>query len=746
MKFSSGKKLFIVIGITFLVSYVCAVLLNSFISNGYRIVFKWSLLWSGKTFLFAVILMSFVLLIYLIYYDKYYWVKHGKKILEGEGEKDDISTNLEMSRWQSDKELRKNFISASFDDLNSVNKIGIPIKAEQVKNDYVITLAKPNHTLVIGTTGSGKTTTFISPSIEILSKLGTKPSLIIADPKGELYKLHAHSLKEKGYEIKVFDLRNPYFSIKWNPLEDIYKTYQEMLYIENKVIRGKCGKVFKFYDEIYQDSLTLDKAIKVKKQMLYDEVYESLNDIITALCPITNDKEPIWESGAKNLIFAIALAMLEDSEKEDNDMTIEKFNFYNITKIATHTDNDCAELKGYFLDRSPLSKAVSLSKQVLECSDKTRGSYMSTVFDKLSMFSDMSLCSLTSKSELDFYDMDESPIALFLKIPDERETRHTLASLMILQAYKTLVKKANSYNNLALSRDVFFLLDEFGNLPKIHKLEQMITVGRSRKIWMILVVQSYMQLQNVYDEKVADIIKSNCNIEIFIGTTDVKTIEEFSKKCGNYTVITKSVGYNLDKVESVNTNHTIKERPLIYPSELAKLNSPNNMGNSIVTIFGYMPIKSKFTPIFNVNVIKLIEEKENMEYSEVFDEEAVYYDISKLAKKKVNKRLIEKKDIPISSSSIKSKLGELIDSTKAQGILDDKDAKKLSGFVSKYDFERIIEFFEWELKKESKANIKEELKMAIESVRVLEKEYFLTKGRYKNVINNNIKGEQCKES
>lgn len=110
------------------------------------------------------------------------------------------------------------------------------------------------------------------------------------------------------------------------------------------------------------------------------------------------------------------------------------------------------------------------------------------------MFSDFSLCALTSENEIEFGSMGEKPIALFLLIPDEKETRHTLASMVILRAYKELVYKANSYDSLSLPRPVYFILDEFGNLPKVHKLEQMITVGRSRNIWMNLVVQSYAQL------------------------------------------------------------------------------------------------------------------------------------------------------------------------------------------------------------------------------------------------------------
>ena len=73
-------------------------------------------------------------------------------------------------------------------------------------------------------------------------------------------------------------------------------------------------------------------------------------------------------------------------------------------------------------------------------------------------------------------------------------------------------------------------------MPKIDKFDKMITVGRSRKIWFNMVVQSYAQLDNVYGDKVSNIIKSNCGMKMFIGSNDIETCEEFSKLCGNMTV------------------------------------------------------------------------------------------------------------------------------------------------------------------------------------------------------------------
>ena len=623
------KTILIILGSSILICYFLGFLLCSFVANGYKFVFKWWYLTDDRTFMFMGFFLLVELLVILWYYQKNYWLLNSKNIIKGKKRDLHLPANLEQSRFQTDKELEENFTTVEFRELQHTEIIGTPIKAEQADNRLNITFSKPAHTLVIGTTGSGKTTTFVNPMIQILGETKTKPSMFISDPKGELYADHAEALKKRGYEVKVLDLRNPYNSVRWNPLERAYTFYQRMLHLEDEVIVDERNGCYIFDGRTYFVPEEKDAAVQVKKQQLYDIVYEDLHDITTVLCPVNNKNEPMWESGAKNLVLAIALAMLEDSENPKLELTKEKYNFFSITKVATNTENDCEELLNYFRGRSPLSKAVSLSKQVLDASDKTRGSYLSSTFDKLAMFADQSLCALTSENEIKFGSMGEKPIALFLQIPDEKETRHTLAAMVILQAYKELVYKANSYESLSLPRPVYFILDEFGNLPKVHKLEQMITVGRSRNIWLNLVVQSYAQLAKVYDDKSADIIKSNCNIQVFIGTTDYKTIEEFSKRCGNFSIMQRSVGFNSSKGEDINSNTSVKERPLIYPSELQRLNNNGNMGNAVVTVFGYFPIKSRFTPSFKCKFYDMERCKQELAKGRYFDEHKAFYDMRK---------------------------------------------------------------------------------------------------------------------
>ena len=627
-----------------MICYCCGYLLNMFVTNRFVFDFKITpeLLIAKNTFLYGFELFAVFMVINIFNWYKGIG-KNPKKLMQvKDGNQNEIYTGLEQAHFETQKEIETNFNTVSYDDLPNLDIEGIPIIAEEGKKDYKITFAKPAHTLIIGTTGSGKTTTFINPTVQILANTKGKPSMLISDPKGELYALHAKSLIKMGYDVKVLDLRNPYCSIRWNPLEKPYEMYQEMLSLEDKVVVNEEEGYYVFEDKIYYDVNEKNAAVQVRKQAIFDEVYEDLNDICSVLCPVKSKNEPIWESGAKNFILAITLAMLEDSEKSELGMTKEKFNFYNVMKIATNTQNDCEDLIEYFAGRSPISKSVSLSKQVLDASDKTRGSYLSTIFDKLSLFSDMSICSLTSANEIDLGEIATKPTALFLQIPDEKETRHTLAGMVILQTYKALVAKANTYPDLSLPRSVYLLLDEFGNLPQIHKLEQMITVGRSRRIWLALVVQSYAQLAKVYDDKSADIIKSNCNIQIFIGTTDLKTIDEFSKKCGNYSIIQKNVSFSSSN-SGVGSSISVKERPLIYPTELQQLNSAKDMGNAIVNIFGFPPVKSKFTPSFKTRHFVLEKTNQLLSQGKYFNEEKVFYNMLD-RNKKVNEKNPKKKE------------------------------------------------------------------------------------------------------
>ncbi|MDR2531972.1 MAG: type IV secretory system conjugative DNA transfer family protein [Oscillospiraceae bacterium] len=608
----------------------------------------WVLLWEPglfldtNTYIYGALSAALIMVLWLIFSNND--AKRARRLMKSKAQ--GFESSLENSRFLTDKERDSLFAPHNYSALRKSKKDGVPVRAFMKGGNLKVNLASPMHGLIIGATGSGKTTTFINPMVQILSETKAGSSMILTDPKGELFQMHSQKLKEKGYKVMVLDLRDPYSSYRWNPLENMFKMYAEYLEKGKGIFKRtdsvsasgltlndpaeKYGEIwFEYEGKAYADGKALKDIIKVARQRLYDEVYEDMNDLVGVLCPIESPDDPVWEKGARSIIMSTLLAMLEDSENPDLEMTIEKFNFFNLSKAISNSENEFEALKRYFQGRSQLSKAVTLSRQVLSAADNTLSSYMSIAFDKMSMFNDEGICALTSATDINPDDFADQPTALFMKIPDEKDTRHGLAAVFVLCIYKALIKKASARADLSLPRNVYFILDEFGNMPKIDKFDKMITVGRSRKIWFNMVVQSYAQLSNVYDDKVADIIKSNCGIKMFIGSNDIDTCKEFSELCGNMTIATSSVSGSMNQKEGggISVSTQMQTRPLIYPSDLQKLNNAKDTGNSIIVTFGNYPLKTKYTPSYKCKLYKFGTMDLSEIRSNVFYSDEVYYDL-----------------------------------------------------------------------------------------------------------------------
>lgn len=628
-------------------------IVNTFLSNvsnittGKGFTIDLMLFFRGDTWVIGAAIVLFLWIVF--------WLGTGKS---GGGKSDSffkrkakdaaVESSLENSRFLTDVERDQLFPMISYDKLSEAKKDGVPVRAiMDKKGNLQINFYSGAHSLVIGATGSGKTTTFINPMIQLIAATNCGSSMILTDPKGELFSLHSKFLSDRGYDVLLLDLRDTYSSSRWNPLDSIWDMYQHYValgkgikfhrdsmdnYPDLKRIDGDAVKEGAPWCEwegyAYADLTHCEDDVTVAKQKVYDEMYEDLNDLISVICPVENEKDPLWEKGARSVIIATCIAMLEDSENPQLGMTKDKFNFFNLNKAIANSENEFEALKKYFEGRSPLSQAVTLSRQVLSAADNTMASYMSIAFDKLNMFNDRGLCGLTAATDINAAQFAERPTALFMKIPDEKDTRHGLAAVFVLCMYKALIKVASGREDLSLPRNVYFILDEFGNMPKIEKFDKMITVGRSRKIWFNMVVQSYSQLNNVYGEKVADIVKSNCGMKMFIGSNDIGTCKEFSELCGNMTVQTTSTSSQMgSKQGDVSLSTQIQVRPLIYPSELQKLNNQQNSGNAIIVSFGNYPLMTKYTPSYKCPLYKIGQMPMDEFRNQVFRADEVYYSL-----------------------------------------------------------------------------------------------------------------------
>ena len=116
------------------------------------------------------------------------------------------------ARWATEEEIMRT-LTAILPGDEKVEKSGIPILC---RDGVVYTDPSDSHTLIIGASGSKKSRLVIMPTILNLMKAGE--SMIITDPKAELYERVGGRLKEKGYQVYCINFRDESCQNSWNPL------------------------------------------------------------------------------------------------------------------------------------------------------------------------------------------------------------------------------------------------------------------------------------------------------------------------------------------------------------------------------------------------------------------------------------------------------------------------------------------------------------------------------------------------
>lgn len=561
------------------------------------------------------------------------------------------------AQWITKDKIKDQFgiISTTWANLPSLQNTGIVFRNTIENGKYQIAMKDEYHCLVVGATASGKTSLVLVPTIRILGHSGEKPNLVITDPKGELFTKTSKIMEDEGYRVLTLDLRDPFSSTRWNPMDHAFELYHKGKNCKHNIKKytGKAKPSQIGYKEItgakytdewygfegvaYPDLEQLKVAVAGAEQVYCDLAYNELREICNTIAPKSKAQDPTWEEGAQDFLYGCALAMLEDSLNPELGMTKEKFNFYNLYKIATYRDPDAETpfetLKKYLLEGRDIatSNVPNLTSAVINNAPNTTKSYIGVLNGKVSFMNDIGISYLTSYSDIDFEHFTDKPTVFYLIIPDDREERHNLAILCISQLYKRLVDKANSYHNKKLPKHCYFILEEFGNMPPIPKFDSMITVSRGRNILYEMAVQSYTQLETKYGQDAAKTIIGNCNAQIFIGTDDTPTLEKFSKMCGDVQLVHKETNTSTTKNEkdkdgkSTSTSEQLQRttRALITPYELGQL----PFGTVVVKLLRYNPMKIELTRYDKVPFFYVKDAEMGTGVMKSLDTTKVYYDI-----------------------------------------------------------------------------------------------------------------------
>lgn len=374
---------------------------------------------------------------------------------------------------------------------NSKYQGGVPVLYDAEKRRLYID-SSDTHSLVYGATGSLKTRTVVSPCIKVLGYAGE--SMIINDPKGELFARHAGTLKKQGYNIVEINFRNPSVGNAWNPLHIPYQFY----------INGNFDKAAEFINDIATNLMVSDRSTD----------------------------EPFWDFASSDLFYGLTLLLFrycKDHNKPVNTVNIGNLLALRRTLFSSRQQPQNTILWKYASEDELV--AASLSGSVYAPKD-TMNSILSVFDQKMRSFTiQPALLDLLANNDLDIAEIGKTKTAVFVITPDEKTSYHRLVSTFIKESYEYLIYLATQTNENKMENRINYILDEFSSLPQIADMPSMISAARSRDIKFLLVVQSQASLKRRYNEE-AETIFSNCTNWIFFTSRELGLLKELSELCG----------------------------------------------------------------------------------------------------------------------------------------------------------------------------------------------------------------------
>ena len=437
------------------------------------------------------------------------------------------------AKFATSKDIEKDFQSIKIKDItslncnNAFNAAGIYLGTNK-NGTEAYCMSDDTHALVIGSTGSGKTRCLVLQTITTLAMAGE--SMIVSDPKSELYLYSKELLEQQGYSTITLDFIQFSKSNQYNFLQPVI-------------------------DAVNKNDMPL--------------AITRTNDLVAALVQSDRTNEPIWTDGERSVIACAIMAVVYDNRKSPQYQTLTNV-YYFLANMCKPGPMGSVPLSNYVIslpEGHPAKAMVAISEMA---PSKMRGSFYASALTTLQLFTSPDIYSITHMTDFDMYSLMQKKTAIFIILPDYKQTYYNIATLFVSQQYQIMRDEAYQYGGRMPVR-MNFVMDEFGNFAKIPDFTKHITVGRGCGIRYMLFLQAFEQLKKVYGDEDAKIIRSNTEIWVYLKSLNYDTLKEISDRLGNYTIKSQSYSAN-SSGGSASYNYT--GRNLLMPNELEEIERP----------------------------------------------------------------------------------------------------------------------------------------------------------------------------
>lgn len=349
-------------------------------------------------------------------------------------------------------------------------------------------------------------------------------SLIITDPKSELYGDLCNYLIANGYIVRVFNLINPENSDSWNCLAEI-------------------------------------EGQEIMAQLFSDVIIKNTG---------STKGDHFWDNAEMNLLKALVLYV-------DQGFPPEGKNIGQVYKLLTL--NSEKELNSLF-DMLPFTHPAKAPYNIFkQASDTVRSGVIIGLGTRLQVFQNKLIRQITSYNEISLTQPGKEKCAYFCITSDQDSTFDFLSSLFMSFVFIKLVRYADKYGNSGkLPVPVHILADELANGGcTIADLTKKISTIRSRHLSISCIFQNLPQMQNRYPDNQWQEIIGNCDTQLFLGCTDEMTAEFISNRSGDVSIVVSTEAKQLntwrvsDYTPEYRETHSIGKRKLMTPDEVLRL-------------------------------------------------------------------------------------------------------------------------------------------------------------------------------
>lgn len=367
----------------------------------------------------------------------------------------------------------------------------LPINMKKQLNDNV---------LVLGTSGTGKTYSFVEPNI-----LQGNTNYVIADAKGDILRNIGASLIKMGYKLQVINLVDLKHSMTYNPLN----------YANDQL------SIMHFADKVVSSDITGKMSTKNSSQdPFWDNAAE---DLLESLIFFVKEFLPLKEQNMASVINLYNIVNM--SPKKINDVLTsvnhgELSKYYELTSVD---DNDSIgnHIFNWARRKNPNSQAVKAwdliaSNQIAE---KTWSNVYGILGSSLTRYTLSDVLNLTSSNQVEFSELLKPKTALFILYDDADDSKNFISDMLYTQLFSYLYEAARSFEN-KLPVKVRFFLDDFKNIH-IPNFDDYLATARSRNISICMMLQNESQLVAKFHENTPSVI-GNCAAYLLTGTTDLE--------------------------------------------------------------------------------------------------------------------------------------------------------------------------------------------------------------------------------